>query len=48
VHFPEWRQRVQALMNHNGRIYERIDIVGPKGEKKGLYFDVTDWIGKLN
>jgi hypothetical protein len=47
-HYPGWHQSMQALLNHNGRMYDRIDIVGPKGESKSLYFDITDWFGKLN
>jgi hypothetical protein len=39
---------MQALLNHDGRMYDRIDIVGPKGESKSLYFDITDWFGKLD
>ena len=46
--YPGWRQSMQALLNHNGRMYDRIDIVGPKGESKSLYFDITDWFGKLD
>jgi hypothetical protein len=46
--YPGWHQTMQALLNHNGRMYDRIDIVGPKGESKSLYFDITDWFGKVN
>jgi hypothetical protein len=47
-HYPGWRQSMQALMNQNDRVYDRIDIIGPKGESKSLYFDITDWFGKLD
>jgi hypothetical protein len=47
-HYPGWPQNMQALLNHDGRMYDRIDIVGPKGESKSLYFDITDWFGKLD
>jgi len=47
-HYPGWRQTMQALLNHSGRMYDRIDIVGPKGESRSLCFDITDWFGKLN
>lgn len=47
-HYAGWRQRMQALLNHDGRMYDRIDIVGPRGESKSLYFDITDWFGKLD
>ena len=48
THYPGWRQREQALLDHDGRIYDRIEIAGPKGETKSLYFDITDWFGKLD
>jgi hypothetical protein len=48
AHHPGWHQKMQALLNHDGRIYDRIDMVGPKGETKSLYFDITDWFGKLD
>jgi|SRR5215470_11505209 len=48
AHYAGWRQRMQALLNNNGRMYDRIDIVSPKGETKTLYFDITDWFGVLN
>jgi hypothetical protein len=48
THYPGWRQAVQSLLNHDGRIYDRIEIVGPKGETKSLYFDITNWFGKLD
>ena len=48
AHYAGWQQEMQALLNNNGRTYDRIDIVGPKGESKSLYFDITDWFGVLN
>jgi hypothetical protein len=47
-HYPGWRQSLQALLNHNDRMYDRIDIIGPNGEVKSLYFDISDWFGKLD
>jgi hypothetical protein len=34
------------VLEQDGRMYDRIDIVGPRGEKKAVYFDITDWFGK--
>jgi hypothetical protein len=48
AHYPGWHQSMQALLNNNGRVYDRIDVIGPKGESKSLYFDITDWFGVLN
>ena len=46
-HYRSWRWRSQALMSNEGRHYDVIDMIGPKGETKTLYFDITDWFGKL-
>jgi len=48
AHFPGWRLKEQLLLNHDDRIYDRIDIIGPTGETKALYFDIADWFGKLD
>ena len=48
AHFPGWRLKEQSLLNQNSRIYDRIDIIGPTGQTKSLYFDITEWFGKLD
>jgi hypothetical protein len=45
-HYPGWDARDQAVLEQDGRMYDRINIVGPRGEKKTVYFDITDWFGK--
>jgi hypothetical protein len=42
-----WIWRTQALLQSGGRIYDVIDIAGPGGEAKSIYFDMTDWFGKM-
>jgi hypothetical protein len=46
--YPGWRTTDQYVLNQAERIYDRIDIIGPQGEKKSVYFDITDWFGKLD
>lgn len=48
AHYSGWHQSMQVLLNNNGRVYDRIDIVSPKAESKSLYFDITAWFGILN
>ena len=45
-HYPGWNARDQAVLEQDGRMYDRINIVRPRGEKKTVYFDITDWFGK--
>jgi hypothetical protein len=46
-HYPGWQWKTQALMHSGGRHYDVIQMIGPKGEMKTIYFDITDWFGKL-
>ena len=46
-HQPGWTWRRQALVHNGGRVYDVIDLSGPAGETKSIYFDITDWFGKL-
>ena len=36
----------QSLVEHEGRHYDLIDLIGPNGETTTIYFDITDWFGK--
>jgi hypothetical protein len=45
-HYPGWNAKDQAVLEQDERMYDRINIVGPRGEKKTVYFDITDWFGK--
>ena len=45
-HYPGWQHAQQSLIQDNGKIFDRIEIVGPDGIRKTLYFDITDWFGK--
>ena len=45
-HYPGWQHEQQSLIQENGKVYDRIEIVGPDGIRKSIYFDITDWFGK--
>jgi hypothetical protein len=45
-HHPGWRPMQQSLVEHEGRHYDLIDLIGPNGETRTIYFDITDWFGK--
>ena len=44
---PGWTWQRQALVHNGGRVYGVIDLTGPGGETKSIYFDITDWFGKM-
>ena len=46
-HYPGWTWQTQALMQNGSRVYDVIDMTGPSGESKSVYFDITDWFGKM-
>jgi hypothetical protein len=44
--FPGWKPKTQALLSDNGRQYDSIEIAGPGGATKAIFFDITAWFGK--
>jgi hypothetical protein len=44
--FPGWKPKTQALLSNEGRQYDSIEIVGPGGATKTIFFDITAWFGK--
>ena len=38
-------KKSQAVLNHNGRLYDLITIETADGEEKRIYFDMTSWFG---
>ena len=45
-HYPGWQHSQQSLIQTSGKIFDRIEIVGPDGIRKTIYFDITGWFGK--
>lgn len=46
-HRDNWRKGRQFLLNHGGRRFDQIEYTLPDGSKQTLYFDVTDFFGKM-
>jgi hypothetical protein len=45
---PGWQKGMQALlMPENGRKYDRIDYTTPKGDTQTIYFDISEFFGKM-
>lgn len=44
---PGWKKGNQALLSEGDRSYDKIDYVTPSGEAKEIYFDITDFFGKM-
>jgi hypothetical protein len=45
--YPGWEKGMAGLVDEDGRKYDVITIIGPKGETKQLYFDITNWFGAV-
>ncbi|GLQ98857.1 hypothetical protein [Dyella mobilis] len=46
-HFPGYKRGGQALLNQNGRVYDSIEIITASGERRKVFFDITDFFGKM-
>jgi hypothetical protein len=45
---PGWRKGEQRLLNKNGRVYDEIDYLTASNETKTIYFDITEFFGKMD
>jgi hypothetical protein len=45
--YPDWKWRMQSLMNVGNRHYDIIELIGQKGESKTIYLDISSWFGKM-
>lgn len=43
----DWRLERQTLINKLGRVYDRLDIALAGGGRRTLYFDITEFYGRL-
>lgn len=43
---PGWGVCGQALLNPGRRAYDQLDLVNAAGQRRSIFFDITDWIGK--
>lgn len=47
-YFPGWTWKRQGLINKPDLgIFDAIELVGPGGKTKTIYFNIANWIGKL-
>jgi hypothetical protein len=46
THYPGHRIMLQALVKHNGKIYDIFTIITAEGIEKNIYFDITSRFGK--
>jgi hypothetical protein len=44
--YPGWTLKAQALLADKGKQYDSIEIAGPGGATKTVFFDITPWFGK--
>jgi len=47
INHPDWQKDHQSLVNRpDGKSFDLIDYVTPQGERRRIYFDITDFFGK--
>jgi len=44
--YPGWKLKAQSLISSKGKQYDAIQITGPDGAAKTVFFDITAWFGK--
>lgn len=42
-----WRMQTQGLIHQGSRAYDRLTVVNGEGKTFPIYFDITEWFGKL-
>ena len=47
-HFPGYKRDNQGVMSKGKRTYDMLDFTTAAGEKTKIYFDITDFFGKLD
>jgi hypothetical protein len=45
--YPGYKSNGQALLNKNKKPYDKISITTADGDKKDIYFDITNSFGKF-
>jgi len=46
-HLPGFRSERQFLLEVGGRRYDQLDGVMPNGERRSVFFDITEFFGKV-
>ena len=47
-HLPGCRPERQVLLDVGGRRYDQLDVVMPNGERRSVFFDITEFFGKFS
>ncbi|WP_395682710.1 hypothetical protein [Inquilinus sp.] len=47
-HLPGWQVCGQGLLDPGGRIYDQLDLTNAAGERRSIYFDITNWFGRIS
>ena len=45
--YPGWRRTRQALLTRGDRRYDVLTIVSPSGETRDVFFDITNFFGRM-
>ena len=45
---PGYRKVGQALVQGQNGIYDRISVVGPHGDRKEVFFEISEFFGRYN
>lgn len=43
----DWKLKRQSVIHEKGKIYDRMDLELKDGSKKTVFFDITEFFGKL-
>jgi len=46
-HWPGFRRGKQGLITENNRLYDALTITDSASQERTLYFDITEYFGKL-
>ncbi|MBB3186912.1 hypothetical protein [Microbacter margulisiae] len=46
-HYPGYQTKMQTLVFHQKKPYDIIEIVTAEGQDKNIYFDISNYFGKL-
>ncbi|HEU4719121.1 MAG TPA: hypothetical protein VFU15_14855 [Bacteroidia bacterium] len=47
THYPGYTVNRQSLVTHDGKPYDVLSITTADGEKKDVYFDISNFFGKF-
>ena len=43
----DWRLKRQSVLNQKGKVFDRMDLEMKDGSKKTVFFDISEFFGKL-